>query len=487
MTIEIFDLVKEREVCQLPGYHGKVYSIAFSPDNQTLAAGGEDGNVRLWNIDNSRLKTVLTGHEGGVLAVAFSPDGELLATGSEDRTWRLWGVQQGADLGTLWGHEDEVVSLAFSPDGTLLASGSEDQTIRLWDTVTGQETCSLRGHQGRVESLAFSPDGRTLASGSWDWSVRLWDVASGKLNRLLTGHTGAVHQLAFAPDGQTLASCGGDRTIRLWNLSSVHRSLPCIEQHNGVVFSLAFAPDGRTLVSGSEDRTSRRWDTTTGQELRLLYESPGLISLIAFSPTATLQVSVTSGGSSLFIRKTMNKLGETGRVRSTPTTYLDKLWTDLAEVDDTRAASVIRTLTTAPSALPFLQTHLQPAAAVSVDQCANWLRDLRAGRLRERRQAYVSFLRWGDQTQTWLTEQLAVEANPATRTLLQTILDQLQRRSVSRDERRTIRAVQALLRMGTVEARQLLDKLAQGASEAALTRAAQTALEQWSAAAGTSN
>ena len=112
--------------------------------------------------------TVLRGHEDWVYSVAFSPDGQSLASGSRDKTVRLWDLRQPAATPTvLRGHEDWVYSVAFSPDGQSLASGSRDKTVRLWDlrqpAVPPYVSCE--GHEKlgelrRLQSGWAEPGGR---------------------------------------------------------------------------------------------------------------------------------------------------------------------------------------------------------------------------------------------------------------------------------------------------------------------------------------
>ena len=122
------------------------------------------------------LLNTLIGHTGDVWSVAISPDGQTLASGSgsSDHTIKLWKLASGQEVRTLTGHTDYVRSVAFSPDGQTLASGSDDGTIKLWHLASGQDLRTLTGDPHFVYSVAFSPDGQTLASGSYDKTIKIW-------------------------------------------------------------------------------------------------------------------------------------------------------------------------------------------------------------------------------------------------------------------------------------------------------------------------
>jgi WD40 repeat protein len=248
----------------LRGHTGEVRSVAFSPDQETLATAGLDGTIQIWNVRSRHLaRAPLKGHRDVIYTVSFSPDRQTLASGGGDGTILLWNVPSGQITRTLTpGLDDPVFDVVFSPDGRRLASAGMDGRIYLWDVATGQRLGTpFIGHGDReVNDLDFSRDGKYLASGGADETVVIWELASRSVVARLDGHESTVFSVAFSPDGKALASGLSDGKIFLWDLTSRPISAVLSSAHMNAVFGLAFDPGGRRLASGSSDKTISLWE-----------------------------------------------------------------------------------------------------------------------------------------------------------------------------------------------------------------------------------
>jgi WD40 repeat protein len=151
-----------------------VRSLTISPNGRTLASGGLDSIIKVWNLHTGQLLHTLTGHSNHILSLTISPDEQTLASGGADSTIKVWNLHTGQLLRTLIGHTNSVLSVAISQDGQTLVSGGQDFTLKVWNVYTGQMLHTLVGHQGTVYSVAISPDGQTLASGSADSTIKIW-------------------------------------------------------------------------------------------------------------------------------------------------------------------------------------------------------------------------------------------------------------------------------------------------------------------------
>ncbi len=72
--------------------NGTVFTIDFSPDGKVLASTGHT-TIDLWSVDSGKEIASLTGYSGWVHGTAFSPDGKTLVSGGDDGTVRLQNIE----------------------------------------------------------------------------------------------------------------------------------------------------------------------------------------------------------------------------------------------------------------------------------------------------------------------------------------------------------------------------------------------------------
>ena len=296
------------------GYAGFALTIAYSPDGDVLASGGEDDTVRLWNANTGEPIAILPGHTDRVASVAYAPNGDL-ASGSWDNTVHLWSASTNQLKRVLAGHSHWVTSVAYSPDGTQIASGSDDATVRLWEVETGQST-ALTMHTGGVTSVAYSPDGSVLVSSAKDNTVRLWDTGTGQPIDTLTEHTDDVTSVMYSPDGSTIVSGSRDGTVCLWDVGT--RQLKTkLTGHSRSVVSVAYSPSG-ALASGSEDGTMLLWDTDAGQPISAIAGHLNRVIAVAYSSSGELASGSEDGAVRLW-----NPF--TGQIQTTFTAHTNRV------------------------------------------------------------------------------------------------------------------------------------------------------------------
>jgi RNA polymerase sigma factor (sigma-70 family) len=170
-----------------------IVAVTFSPDGKILASVGADEVCLLDPATGRKLHhfgPVVSRHFGKRdwnPSIAWSPDNKTLAAGgswwgasdsltARETAVRLWEVASGRERFGFLAHPKGVLSVAFDRTGKILASGSNDGTIYLRNLKTGEAVAQFRGHEGWITSLAFSPDGKELASAGADTSVLIWDV-----------------------------------------------------------------------------------------------------------------------------------------------------------------------------------------------------------------------------------------------------------------------------------------------------------------------
>lgn len=288
---------------------------AFTADGKTIAVGGTDGTIRLFEASSGAAIRTFGKPGSQVTAVAFSQDGQTLAGGYDNGSVALWNTASGALIAALKGHTGMVVSATFSPDGKTLATGSDDKTVKLWDTATGRVLNTLNVRVSDIRAIAFSADGKTIATGADNETVDSWDVATGAalptaligpnaglspLSELvisgglayssqqiagpgaLPGLAAGSHidSLAFRPDGKMIASGDAVGNVILWAADS-GKLLATLSGNPGSNPAVAVSPDGNIAAATSSDNTVKLWDLRQGNLIKTLPASA--CACIAFS------------------------------------------------------------------------------------------------------------------------------------------------------------------------------------------------------------
>jgi hypothetical protein len=258
----------------IPSNTDSIQAIAFSQNGRTLASGGYDNNIHLWDVTTGEsIKTINVG--SGIRSLLFLADGKTLISCSSDHITRFWSIPAG-ELQQKF--DDSLTVVASADRKTLAAYHPRAGTITIWDGALAQQRGTLE-KVNRCGPPQISADGKVVVCTS-DEIINVWNVPTGRLIHKLPAK---VMKLTLSLDGRMLATADYEGRVTIWNLTTgaVKHSITADESY---VNAMALSPDGETLVTGGATRALRFWDPHAGKLRVDVPDEYGFFSGIVFSP-----------------------------------------------------------------------------------------------------------------------------------------------------------------------------------------------------------
>jgi WD40 repeat protein len=280
-TLRGWDAVSGDKLWKVKGLHSAVRAVACTPAAcaRNLACFGcADGKLRLLDLDHPEQKPreLSERHRGPVHSIAFSPDGETIASGGDDRVVRLWKTESGSLLHTLANHSGPVTSVQFASAKRLVTAGKDFRLV-VWDVEAGKPPRPIsprfEGRSGEVLSLGVSPDGKTVLFDQGK-ELRLLTLEDSQIVGTLQNPSDAWNfatMALFSPDGKTILTNGSSPgKLQLWRTPATATRGSELRQFiwKSTATCGAFAPEDSTLaVTGTQDHQVLVWSMPSKEEI----------------------------------------------------------------------------------------------------------------------------------------------------------------------------------------------------------------------------
>jgi len=277
---------------ELPGHGFGTLHIAAHPAKPLLASGGQDGSVRVWDLETGGELWQADGGAAWVERLAWNLDGSILASAA-GKNVRLWRAESGERLAEFGPHGGTVADiawkpkanelavaayggiafyepdraeairhfewkgsplrLAWSPTGAMLAHGNQDASVHFWYADTGREL-HMSGYPKKVRELSWDFAGRVLATGGGEVPC-LWDCSGagpeGRTPKMLQGHAGSVTAVQWQRRGFLIATSDDAGRVCVWQPANTRPLLGAANFAEDEISCLAWSPDDSLLAVGS--------------------------------------------------------------------------------------------------------------------------------------------------------------------------------------------------------------------------------------------
>jgi len=314
-TIRLWNWAKRQQEGILRGHLSGIYGLALSPDGRTLASGGLDGSVYLWDPAKASQHLGYRTLPGPPISwqAMFTPDSQSILGVEPSGAVGFWDVSTLKETRHLW-PDSTNRHIAISPDARWVARVERKGHLSVWDVPSSLERTNFVAAPGQLDDVRFTDNGKflvTLCGPGTNLVLEAWDTDTwqrkssyalppkadtdklGPQVRVVARSPNTLHYKGITdnfttslPNSYVIASEGVFRFFDVTKLNESPKVLEALNLQDSAdnVLDLAVSPDGRLAAAAYGVETGfRLWDMATRQPVETLQSYRGGVGAVAFS------------------------------------------------------------------------------------------------------------------------------------------------------------------------------------------------------------
>ena len=262
-SVILFPLDKKDSFIRLVGHRDVITCMDASDDQNLLATGSKDGDVRFWKVtDHDDSCITLVTHHGAIRSISMAPLADQVLILGESSPPSLWDVKSQQLIQNFPDIDKKINTAVMNSHASMIAIGSVDGKCRFYDIRCCDLLNSFDSYSS-VLSLSFSTTGESLVAGTANGSIFFCESKNGRILHSSKIHSAAVNSAAIQPNGNLIITASSDNSVILTDTDNFESRFT-LSAHEKPVIDAKFSRDGGSF-------------TTCGKDCRVIYwSSPDL-------------------------------------------------------------------------------------------------------------------------------------------------------------------------------------------------------------------
>ena len=172
-----YSILEKKWAERLSTTQGQLTRVFLSANQKRLVVSDSLGHIQLIDVESEEIILKLQADNDTVWSVALSPDGETLAAATGSEIVSLYHASSGERFARLTGHEGGATNVGFLGDGATLVASDRKGRLHWWDTASARRlSIPIRAHKRSIWRMEVHPDGNSVVTTGDDGVIKLWNV-----------------------------------------------------------------------------------------------------------------------------------------------------------------------------------------------------------------------------------------------------------------------------------------------------------------------